>query len=256
MRFSLIPAAFALVAVSSVSPVSASQGETYDSYLARLKDICEVECLQPRDFQRKARKQGSKYKGDMAIIMDVAYVTRDGPTYQLHNLDRENSYFDDLQLLGSAGINTSSRNGIGGLPRGRSNPVHPDLIVIEMDEAAVRELLGLQRVPDGESNISKVRIGSRTGDGIIVEGETTKDGKKASRIDFRSLMRGRRVVVRGKPRLEAVWIGARLDQRRKQVTLELRDADDLVLLPRYDDDGKPLKEDLAWLASNGRTPSE
>ena len=248
MRFSSISAAFALLAVSSAPPLSASQAETYESYLSRLKDICEVECLQPRDFQRKARKQSSKNKGDMEIIMDVAYVTREGPTYQLHNLDRENSYFDDLQLLGSAGINTSSRNGIGGLPRGRSNPVHPDLIIIEMDEATVRELLGLQPVADSETGTGKVRIGSRKSDGIIVEGETTKDGKKVSQIDFRSLMRGRRVVVRGKPRLQAVWLGARSDRRRKQVTLELSDADDLVLLPRYDDDGKPLKEDLAWLA--------
>ncbi|KWV90714.1 hypothetical protein [Erythrobacter sp. YT30] len=256
MRFSSISAAFALLAVSSVSPLSASQAETYESYLSRLKDICEVECLQPRDFQRKARKQGSKNKVDMAIIMDVAYVTREGPIYQLHNLDRENSYFDDLQLLGSAGINTSSRNGIGGLPRGRSNPVHPDLIIIEMDEATVRELLGLQPVAGSETETGKVRIGSRKSDGIIVEGETTKDGKKVSQIDFRSLMRGRRVVVRGKPRLQAVWLGARLDQRRKQVTLELSDADDLVLLPRYDDDGKPLKEDLAWLASKGGANGE
>ncbi|MEL7197646.1 MAG: hypothetical protein AAGL10_04950 [Pseudomonadota bacterium] len=244
------------LAAVSILPSSGVNAESYESYLSRLKDICEVECLQPRDFQRTARKQGSKNKSDMAIIMDVAYVTREGSTYQLHNLDRENSYFDDLQLLGSAGINTSSRNGIGGLPRGRSNPVHPDLIIIEMNEAAVRELLGLQTVPDGGSNSGKFRIGSRAGDGIIVEGETTKDGKKASQIDFRSLMRGRRVVVRGTPRLQAVWLGARLDQRRKQVTLELRDADDLVLLPRYDDDGKPLKEDLEWLATRGRGGEE
>lgn len=106
---------------SGPAAAQSAQSETRKSYLARLSDICSVDCLQPRGFQRKARKLGAKNKDDMALIMDVAYVTRAGDTYQLHNLDRENSYFEDLQLLGSAGINTSSRNSNGGLPCGSIN---------------------------------------------------------------------------------------------------------------------------------------
>lgn len=252
MRIAPILAWMACLAVLLTGPASAAQAETRDAYLARLKEICAVDCLQPRDFQRTARKKGAKNKDDMAVIMDVAYVTRDGDTYQLHNLDRESSYFDDLQLLGSAGINTSSRNGVGGLPRGRSNPVHPDLIIIELDEATARELLGASVIanlaPEGKA---APRPNSENDGPIVVEGDLDEKQAKPSAIDFRSLMRGRRVVVRGKPRLQAVWLGARLDQRRKQVTLELDDADDLVLLPRYDDEGEPRKDDLPWLAAGG-----
>ncbi|MEL7189631.1 MAG: hypothetical protein AAGK17_08790 [Pseudomonadota bacterium] len=256
MRFGSAVLALAAVASASSTPISSSNPETYEGYLARLKEICEVECLQPRDFQRKARKLGKKNKDDMAVIMDVAYVTRDGPIFQLHNLDRENTYFEDLQLLGSAGLNTSSRNGIGGLPRGSSNPIHPNLVIIEIDEATVREMLGLQAVDEAGEGGDQRSSSEKPDEDIVVEGEADKKQVKPSQIDFRSLMRGRRVVVRGTPRLKAVWIGARLDRRRKQVTLELRDADDLVLLPRYDGNGKPLKEDLAFLVADRGAKSE
>ncbi|MEM1196891.1 MAG: hypothetical protein AAGH57_12365, partial [Pseudomonadota bacterium] len=50
----------------------------------------------------------------------------------------------------------------------------------------------------------------------------------------------------GSPRLTPVWVGGRKDYRNKQVTLEVANADDLALLPRFDDEGEPIKDALPW----------
>ncbi|MEM9501748.1 MAG: hypothetical protein AAF941_07870 [Pseudomonadota bacterium] len=222
-------------------PVSATP-ESRDQYLERLREVCEVDCLPQREFRRTARKRANSDESDMAVIMDVAFVRRVGSRFELHNMDIQRSPLVDFAILGSAGINTSSSNGVGGLPRGQRGGTHPDLIIIDMDEQTFSDIL------NSSTSVGERPVGSSDDGEIVVEGEQERQATKPTLEALRSLFRNRRVVVRGKPRLEAVFIGARRDFRRKQVTLELDNADDLVLLPRYDDDGNPiLKNELAGL---------
>lgn len=225
------------VALALAAP-SHAQNESRDEYLARLKDICSVDCLKPRDFRRKARKQRNSTASDMAIIMDVRAVRRAGDKYELLSNDTERSPLVTQALLGSAGINTSGSNGVGGLPRNSRANTTPDLIIIELDEQAFADILNAVR--PSEPSAKTVPGGEEAEDGIVVEGDREKKVKKPTLAALRTYFSNRRIVVRGKPRLEAAWVGARRDFRRKQVTLEVDNADDLALLPRYDDDGNPI----------------
>ena len=67
------------------APASASSGETREEYLSRLRYICEVECLQPKLFQRAARKVRRSEDTELALIMDVAYVRQNGDRFELFN---------------------------------------------------------------------------------------------------------------------------------------------------------------------------
>jgi len=78
-----------------------------------------------------------------------------------------------------------------------------------------------------------------------VEGDTERKFVEPSLTELRKHFRNRRVVVRGQPRLQAVWVGGRIDRRRKQVTLVVEDAKDIALLPRYNDDGEPVFDGMA-----------
>ncbi len=242
MRFSRPVLCSILPLTFQISPASA---ETREEYLARLKEVCAVECMQPREFQRTARKRDKTDEGDMAVIIDVAYITRAGTKLQLHNLNLETSHFEVLDVLESAGINTSQRDGIGGLPRGRRPRPHPNVIVIEMDEETLFDLLNPPSSdPQGGSLDDR-------GKDIVVEDDRDRRLNRATLSALRAKLMNRRIVVRGSPRLEVAWVGARRDFRRKQVFLEVDNADDLVMLPRYDDDGNPKPDKhLPWLSAS------
>jgi hypothetical protein len=220
--------------------------ESREAYLARLKDICAVECLEPKPFQRAARKR--KGEGDMAVIMDVAYVRLNGERFELFNLDLESNALETVQLLGSAGINTSQSNGVGGLSRSRNGALSPEVVVVSLDRQAFADFLN----PLEDLDEPAAPGATRTQGDILVEGEQQRkaERRKPTLAELKALFRNRRIVVRGTPELTPTWVGARLDHKNKQVSLMVRNADDLVLLPRYDDEGNPVLEDeLAGLAA-------
>ena len=221
---------FGIVALSM--PLgSKAVAEPYHEYLSRLKDICSVECMQPRQFQRTARKRGSDSSKDMALIMDVAHVVRVGDRFELHNLNLESTHFDDLIDLQSAGVDISSRTGVGGLPRGRRNKDHPNLIVVELDAPTVRDLLAATTLGSGrEASDTK-----DDGTDILVEGDRDKELELPSVVELTNLLRNRRIVVRGTPKLEVTLIGGRRDFRRKQVTLLVDDTAHFAILPRFEE---------------------
>jgi hypothetical protein len=230
---------FALVfAVVPMAPVSSEQAEPREQYLDRLKAICEVECLQARPFQRAARKRETEDTGDMAIIMDVAYVGKVGSIYELHNINREVSPLEELDLFASAGIDTSSSTGIGGRERGGRPYPSPNVVIIEIDQQTLFDLLGPVEVTPADARVkAKADAGQ-----IIVDETRGRQLRMPGLIEARAHFMNRRVVVRGQPRLEPTLIGARLDFRRKQVILELGNADYLALLPRYDDKGQLIDD--------------
>lgn len=228
-----------LGAVSHFVVPSPAQSETYQEYLERLRAVCSVECMQPRDFQRAARRRDRDDISDMALIMDVVEVRRIGDRYQLLSREPGSSALVEQNVLGSAGIDTSGSTGIGGLPRGRRGGTHPNLIIIELDEPTVREILGIVSVPESDTEIEGSRVNDDRDD-ILVEGDPQEEVELPSLGNLRTHFRNRRVVVRGQPRLEAVFIGARRDFRRKQVTLEVDSADDFVFLPEYNDEGEAV----------------
>ncbi|MEM7702257.1 MAG: hypothetical protein AAF251_10010 [Pseudomonadota bacterium] len=235
---------------ASISAPAPANSETYEGYLTRLKEICAVECLKPRDLRRKARKQSKSNPSDLAVMMDVEYIRRVGDKYQLFNRDLERSNLETLAILGSAGIDVSGRSGAGGLPRSRGGQLTPDTVVIELDEQALSDLLNA--VTAEPESVVKAKDGSSPEDAdIVVEGEaeakTAPNKIKPTMSALSGLLINRRIVVRGAPRLTPVWKGGRLDYRNKQVTLEVANVDDLVLLPRFDKEGEPVREDLDWL---------
>jgi len=247
MRLKSIGIVCALATVWT-APVPAA-AETYDGYLTRLKEICAVECLKPKDLRRKARKRSKKDTSDLAVMMDVEYIRRAGDKYQLFNRDLERSNLETLAILGSAGIDVSGRTGAGGLPRSRGGQLTPDTLVIELDEQALSDLLNAVVVEEPGKQ-GDARSTPAAAD-IVVEGETEPKAKtkkiKPTMASLSGLLINRRIVVRGAPRLTPVWKGGRLDYRNKQVTLEVANIDDLVLLPRFDKDGEPVREDMDWL---------
>lgn len=244
----------AIPLTASVMAASPASAEPYQTYLERLRDICSVECLKPKDLRRKARRQSKKDASDLAVMMDVAYIRRAGEKYQLLNVDLERSNLETLAILGSAGIDTSGRSGAGGLPRSRAGQLTPDTVVIEVDEQALSDLLNAVVVEPIPTEGGRAKTAE--GEDIIVEGDTPPKKIKPTLSSLSGLLLNRRVVVRGAPRLTPVWKGGRLDYRNRQVTLEVANVEDFVLLPRFDEDGKPISEDVDALitqpASNGR----
>lgn len=232
------------VAVSLMAVPAKASSEDREQYLDRLRAVCEADCLQPRQFQRAARKRASSDDNDMAIIMDVAYIRREGSKIELFNMNLERSILEERTILESAGINTSSRNGIGGLPRGRGPASDPNVIIIELDQQSVFDLLNPPSLATQETSSTGI---SSDGE-IVVEEQLGRDLNMPTLAALRASLLNRRIVARGKPRLEVGIVGARRDFRRKQVILELSSADDLVMLPRYDDDGNPVLDgELAGL---------
>jgi hypothetical protein len=230
-----IPFLAATLVMMLAAPMAGSaSAEPYQDYLARLRTICSVECLQTKQFQRTARKRNAESQGEMAIIMDVADVQRVGDRFELYNLDTQASPLEEVEILGSAGIDTSSRSGIGALPRGRQTTRHPNVIVVEIDRETLFDLLNIV-APSGQISGDRNRE-----TGIVVEGERDQEFIEPNLSELRSFFRNRRIVARGSPRLEVATVGARRDFRRKQVTLELSDARNLAMLPRFDENGEPI----------------
>jgi len=228
---------------------SPAAADPYEDYLGRLKDVCTVDCLEPRDFRRKARKRDAADKSDMAVMMDVRDVRRDGEKYLLLSEDLRLSNLETLAVLGGAGIDVSGRTGIGGLPRGSAAPTNPDLIMIELDEQTVADLL---RMPVG-SSVPRAQPDDAAD--ILVEGEAGREKRGPTIAELNNSFINRRIVVRGSTRLQPTWVGGRRDFRRKQVTLEVDNADDLALLPRYDDEGKAILDGRLESELTGREPS-
>ena len=239
---SYLPHAAAALSFSALSVSAPASAEPYHEYLERLRHVCAVDCQQPRAFQRSARRNARELSGDeaaeMAVIMDVVDIVRVGDKFELHDMDLQGNPLEELAVLGSAGINTSSSNGIGGLSRSGRAPRHPNLIVIEFDEDTLYDVFGVT-TPSNDGATSDTS-GS---EGLVVEGDRDTEVIKPSLASLRSYFRNRRIVVRGTPRLEAAWIGGRRDFRRKQVTLVVNRAEDIVLLPRYDENGEPILHD-------------
>ena len=229
-KYSLFATALSVAFV----PANANLYENRNVYLEQIKDVCSVECLKPREFRKKARKQASKDNADLAVMMDVRSIRRDGDKFVLLSLDLTRSDLETLAVLGAAGIDTSGRTGVGGLPRGDQAGTHPDMIVIEIDAQAVTDLLRAPAAP--------VALKSEEGlnGDIIVESQTERQVDRSMLAGLKTALINRRIVVRGSPRLQPTWVGGRLDYRNKQVTLEVDNADDLVMLPRYDEDGQPI----------------
>jgi hypothetical protein len=125
-----------------------------------------------------------------------------------------------------------------GMPHLDQSPISDrNNILIEMDERTLFDLLNVPQAPDPADG-SDAPIARD--DAIIVEGDRTRDFIKPSLAALKTMFRNRRIVVRGTPRLDVLFAGARRDRRYKQVTLMLGHADDLVMLPRYDDEGNPI----------------
>ncbi|MBD2841268.1 hypothetical protein [Erythrobacter rubeus] len=190
--------------------------------------------MQPREFQRIARKRDAGEAADMALIMDVAAVRQIGDKYELLSIDLRYTSLETRAILDSAGIDISGRGDIGGGSGGRRGGTNPNLIVVQLDEQAFSDILNVtQPLVQGE-------IRPEDGAGIVVEGTREKELVRPSLEALRTYFRNRRVVVRGKPKLDVALVGARRDFRRKQVTLMVDNADDIVLLPRYNEDGEPV----------------
>ncbi|AWW75864.1 hypothetical protein CD351_12812 [Erythrobacter sp. KY5] len=225
----------ALTALAAPSPAIA---ETYQEYLSRLRDVCSAECKKPGAFQRAARQRNPGDTGDMAVIMDVVSVRRSGDKFQLLSMNFEDNPLIEVALLGAAGLNVAGRSRVGGIPGLRGGRTHPDLIIIELDEQAFHDILNVtEPLVGGEIKHASAET---EGTEIVVEGGRKREVIEPSLTTLRTYFRNRRVVVRGQPRLEPVLIGARRDFRRKQVTLVVDNPDDVVLLPRYDEDGEPV----------------
>lgn len=259
----ILTAAFLAATGASLAAPAAAQAsgdtpefrsESREAYLARLRDVCAANCLEPKPFQRAARKRKGDEEGDMAVIMDVAYVRLNGERFELFNLDLESNALETVQLLGSAGINTSQRGGVGGLSRSRNGALSPEVVVVSLDRQAFADFLNpLEPLDDTAAPRRKAASGAAVGDDdILVEGEQQQqvERRKPTLAELKSLFRNRRIVVRGTPELTATWVGARLDHKNKQVSLMVKNAEDLVLLPRYDDDGNPVLDgELAGLGA-------
>lgn len=218
MRKELILAGTA-AAMFTVMPLSAVP-ETRESYLSRLAAICDAGCMPPRQLLRTARKRGADDQAEIAGILDVAEVTRQDSKYLLH---QQSPNLFDLRELGFD------------LPQyDRIRIENVNAITIELDEQTARDLLnmsatehahGAARGPDG---------------GIIVEGDRDRRVSKPSLEALEDMFRNRRIVVRGTPRIEVPFTGARLNRRQTKLTIMVDGAANLVLLPRYDKNGEPI----------------
>lgn len=216
-----LPAALAsCLAVILFGSAHPASSETREAYLARLQYICEVECLQPRELLRTARKRRASVQGDLAGIIDIGYVSERDGKFLLHEHEPNPLDMSELDF---------------GMPQlEQSQMVNANRIVIELDEQTARDLLG-----EPATAVASARKGG--GDsGIVVEGDRQRKLAKPSLEAIEDLFRQRRIVVRGTPRLDVGFVGARRDRRQKMLTILPASADDVVILRRYDADGNPV----------------
>lgn len=214
---------------------TAETRETREAYLERLRDVCSVDCLRARDLLREARKRDwgtarVEDGGDMAGIIEIVDVSRWNDKYLLLTALPQGPLFDFASQQ---------------TPLSLRPVTMPNAIVIELDEATFFDLM---RVPvPGSAEAQTPRLD--TEGNIIVERDRDMKFTKPTLNALRDTFRNRRIAVRGTPRLEAVLDGGRIDHARKKLFLEVDNADDLVLLPRFDENGEPIFDGpLAGLA--------
>ena len=202
--------------------------ENRDAYLERLREICAADCMEPRDALRAVRRQGRGATEDVALIMDVADVTMWDDKYLLHT-ELPQAFDLDPELLGNPGF--------GSRTPALSRPVTaPNTIVVELDEDTFFALLNVPT--PREQAAMKAAQGKE--EGIIVKRDRPRNFTRPNLAQLRDAFRNRRIVVRGTPRLETVFVGARLDHRRPKLFVEVDNAAELAFLPRYDKDGEPI----------------
>ncbi|MGB7417935.1 MAG: hypothetical protein WA918_02020 [Erythrobacter sp.] len=232
--------AFTFVAILGLAHPTPALAETREAYLARMQKVCEPGCLEPRQLLRAARRRGRREGSDMAGILDIRHVSRSGDKIRLHTERPQLVEQFDFQQQLDLGMSETA-------PRSLSSTSD---IIVEMDQQTFIDLLW----SPNESPPPRSGISSDDTD-IVVEGIRGRKRDRPSLQDLRRLIEGRRIVVRGQPRMTAQFVGARRDFRRSQLMLRLASADDLVLLPSYGDDGEPILEGpLENLRDNPRTP--
>ena len=206
-------------------PQPAAASETREAYLDRMRAVCEAGCLQPKQLLRTARKLPPGETPEMAAVIDIGDVAVRGDKYLLMQMTPNLYDMTELDF---------------GMPHLDQSPISDrNNILIEMDAQTLFDLLNLpQETGPSPSGIA----GREGGAGIVVDGDPDRKFVKPSLAAIKAMFRNRRIVVRGTPRLEVLFAGARRDRRLKQLTLMLANADDLVLLPRYDGDGEPIFE--------------
>ena len=217
LRF-VLPVVAACAAMIS-APASA---ETRAAYLERLREICAVECKEPREALRSARRNGRGATDDVALILDVEDV----------------SLWNGNYLILAATGNSVANPAVGGNTPLNARPiVRVNQIVVELDEDTFFSLLNVP-TPDEQA---AMRQGTESGNGEIVVGrDRRRNFTRPTLGALRTTFRNRRIVVRGQPRLEAVFIGARLDHLRKKLFIAVDNARHVAFLPRYDADGEPI----------------
>lgn len=222
MRFSAKLALLGvLVGASASVPL---QAESYEEYLDRLRYVCEVECMEPRDLLRAARGERGRGASELAGILDIVHVSREGDRYRLHT-EVPNENFEDLRTLDF------------GMRENRSRPVTSTSdIIVEMDQQTFIALFRPLSSSAGSSGELQLDADGE----IVVQGQLGEEMERPTMRDLRRLIADRRIAVRGRVQLNVQFTGARRDYRRRQLTLELQSVDDLVLLPSYDEEGNPV----------------
>jgi hypothetical protein len=202
--------------------------EAYEDYLDRLRYVCEVDCLPRRELLRTARKRGRGASHEMAGILDIGFVSEWNGKYLLHAGGVQN-------VDGRLGLTPMSFRPI----------TAPEAVVVELDRQTFFDLLNVPLPGTGRSGPPVI---DENGNIIVSRDRYAKFSRPTIRR-LRAAFRDRRIVVRGMPRLEEVFVGGRLDYRRKKLFLTVDDPDNIVLLPRYDAQGNMRAEDLPWLAA-------
>ncbi|MEM7702258.1 MAG: hypothetical protein AAF251_10015 [Pseudomonadota bacterium] len=210
-----------IAAAGILAAASPAAAETREEYLDRLRYVCEVDCEIARDMVRAARKRDKDETSEMAVLVRVYDVTRWNDKYMLHT-QPWSGFFQATRTPGS---------------------IRPELIpsdvTIELDEATFFDLLDEPAPGRDESEGPYI---DREGN-IIVERNRDMKFSRPTLRKMRSAFRNRRIAVRGMPRLVVGFTGAsRRDFKNKRVFLEVDDAENLVVLPRFDKKGRPILE--------------
>jgi len=169
------------------------QGESPESYVGRLEQICEIECRTPPDLRLLVRENAKDTALEVAVIANVAAV-QVFRHYEIHTFN-----FPDA-----------------------------DCIIIWFDKDVAFDLLN----PPSMEPIASNRP-SEPEEGIIVERDRDRKRVEPSRLALDRLLRDRLIAVRGMAtteRFEGVHVSRSSSVR--QVYVHVRSADDLIIIPR------------------------